>query len=86
MSGQQHDGIVGAARDQEHAGWLLDRMQSGEVMAPAHQPAEVLSAIARLQRAGGVRAPGAHPGSRRPLRALAEERSARLLTTHQRLV
>lgn len=29
-------------------------MQSGEVMAPAHQPAEVLSAIARLQRAGAL--------------------------------
>lgn len=29
-------------------------MQSGELVAPAHQPAEVLSAIARLQRAGAL--------------------------------
>jgi predicted nucleic acid-binding protein len=46
--------LVDVLADQEHAGWLLDQMQSGEVMAPAHQPAEVLSAIARLQRAGAL--------------------------------
>lgn len=44
--------LVDVLVDQEHAGLLLDRMQSGEVLAPAHQPAEVLSAIARLRRAG----------------------------------
>ena len=44
--------LVDVLTDQQHAGWLLDHMQSGEVMAPAHQPAEVLSAIARLQREG----------------------------------
>lgn len=44
--------LIDVLVDQEHAGWLLDQMQSGEVMAPAHQPAEVLSAIARLHRAG----------------------------------
>ncbi|CAN5237775.1 type II toxin-antitoxin system VapC family toxin [soil metagenome] len=46
--------LVDVLADQEHAGWVLDHMQSGEVMAPAHQPAEVLSAIARLQRAGAL--------------------------------
>jgi predicted nucleic acid-binding protein len=46
--------LVDVLADQEHAGWLLDQMQSDEVMAPAHQPAEVLSAIARLQRAGAL--------------------------------
>jgi predicted nucleic acid-binding protein len=46
--------LVDVLVDQEHSGWLLDRMQSGEVLAPAHQPAEVLSAIARMQRAGAL--------------------------------
>ncbi|MGI8874535.1 MAG: hypothetical protein ACR2KP_09430, partial [Egibacteraceae bacterium] len=46
--------LVDVLADQEHAGWLLDQMQSDEVMAPAHQPAEVLSAIVRLQRAGAL--------------------------------
>lgn len=46
--------LVDVLVDQPHAGWLLDQMESGEVMAPAHQPAEVLSAIARLQRAAAL--------------------------------
>ncbi len=46
--------LVDVLVDQQPAGWLLDRMQSGEVIAPAHQPAEVLSAVARLQRAGAL--------------------------------
>jgi len=44
--------LIDVLADQEHADWVLDQLQSGEVMAPAHQPAEVLSAIARLHRAG----------------------------------
>ncbi len=44
--------LVDVLVDQEHAGWLLDRMRSEEVLAPAHQPAEVLSALTRLERAG----------------------------------
>ncbi len=44
--------LIDVLADQEHAGWLLDQMQSEEVIAPAHQAAEVLSAIARLHRAG----------------------------------
>lgn len=46
--------LIDVLVDQEHAGWLLDQMHSEEVMAPAHQPAEVLSAIARLQRAAAL--------------------------------
>lgn len=46
--------LVDVLLDQQHAGWLLDQLQSGEVMAPAHQPAEALSAIARLHRAGAL--------------------------------
>jgi predicted nucleic acid-binding protein len=46
--------LVDVLLDQEHAGWLLDQLESGEVTAPAHQPAEVLSAIARLHRAGAL--------------------------------
>ncbi len=44
--------LVDVLADQEHADWLLDQMQAGDVLAPAHQPAEVLSALARLHRAG----------------------------------
>ena len=44
--------LIDVLADQEHADWLLDQLQSEEVIAPAHQPAEVLSAIARLHRAG----------------------------------
>lgn len=44
--------LIEVLADQEHAGWLLDQMQSEEVIAPAHQAAEVLSGIARLHRAG----------------------------------
>lgn len=44
--------LVDVLVDQEHAGWVLDHMQSQELLIPGHQPAEVLSAIARLERAG----------------------------------
>lgn len=32
--------------------WVLDHLEGEEVIAPAHQPAEVLSALARLERSG----------------------------------
>ncbi|MEX2621683.1 MAG: type II toxin-antitoxin system VapC family toxin [Egibacteraceae bacterium] len=48
--------LVDVLVDQAHAGWLLDQLASGEVMAPAHQPAEVGSAVARLHRAGALTA------------------------------
>ena len=46
--------LVDAVLDQPTAGWVLDRMADQEIQTPAHQLAEVVSAIARLHRAGGV--------------------------------
>lgn len=34
--------------------WVLDRLRSRPVCTPSHQPAEVLSALGRLTRAGEV--------------------------------
>lgn len=42
------DVVVGAAPRE----WVLDRIASEDVVAPAHQPAEVLSALTRMERAG----------------------------------
>jgi len=39
-----------------HAAWLLEQLAEAELVAPAHQPAEVLSAIGRLERAGALAA------------------------------
>jgi predicted nucleic acid-binding protein len=39
--------------------WSLDRMGAEDVCAPAHQMAEVLSALARLRRAGVIDGAGA---------------------------
>ena len=36
------------------ADWVLEQLDGHEVVAPAHQPAEALSAIARLVRAGDL--------------------------------
>jgi predicted nucleic acid-binding protein len=36
--------------------WVLDRLEGEEVIAPAHQPAEVLSALVRLERSGRLTA------------------------------
>lgn len=44
--------VVDVLLGQAHTDWVLDQLQGQEVYAPAHQPAEVLSAVARLQRAG----------------------------------
>ena len=46
------DVLVGTAR----AVWVLDRLEGQVVLAPAHQPAEVLSATGRLARAGTLTA------------------------------
>jgi predicted nucleic acid-binding protein len=42
--------LVGLVLDQPVAEWVLDQLEGQEVLAPAHQPAEVLSAVARLVR------------------------------------
>jgi len=46
--------LVDVVLDQPSAPWLLDQIAGEEVVAPAHQPAEVLSAIGRLVRSGDV--------------------------------
>lgn len=46
--------LVDMLLDQPAAGWVLDQVEAAEVYAPAHQPAEVLSALARLVRAGTI--------------------------------
>ncbi|MGH3828668.1 MAG: type II toxin-antitoxin system VapC family toxin [Pseudonocardiaceae bacterium] len=43
--------LVDTVLDQPTAGWVLDGITNEEVCAPAHQPMEVLSALARLVRA-----------------------------------
>lgn len=44
--------LVDVILDQPAAPWVLDRIAGEEIHCPAHQPAEVLSALARLARAG----------------------------------
>lgn len=44
--------LIDVILDQPHAGWVLDEIASQDVIAPGHQPAEVLSALARLVRSG----------------------------------
>jgi predicted nucleic acid-binding protein len=50
--------LVDVVIDQPSAPWVLDQIADEEVAAPAHQPAEILSALARLVRAA-VLEPGA---------------------------
>lgn len=42
--------LVDVVLDQRSAEWILGQILDEEVSAPAHQPAEVLSALARLVR------------------------------------
>ncbi len=44
--------LVDVVLDREDAAWLLDQLAGQRVCSPAHQPAEVVSALARLHRAG----------------------------------
>lgn len=46
--------LVDVVLDQPTASWVLDELADEEIRAPAHQPAEVLSAIARLVRASQI--------------------------------
>jgi predicted nucleic acid-binding protein len=52
--------LVDAVLDQPTAGWVLNEIAAEEVNAPAHQPAEVLSALARLVRATQIDSKAAH--------------------------
>ncbi|PFG39000.1 putative nucleic acid-binding protein [Georgenia soli] len=51
--------LVEIVADQRHGVWAAGQMEGHEVIAPAHQPAEVLSAVARLERAGVLTTPAA---------------------------
>lgn len=44
--------LVDLVLDQPQAEWVLGQLPGQEILAPAHQPAEVLSALARLLRSG----------------------------------
>jgi predicted nucleic acid-binding protein len=46
--------LVDVVLVQRNAGWILDVIDEEDVAAPSHQPAEVLSALARLVRAGSM--------------------------------
>lgn len=43
--------LIDVALVQRNAKWILDQIDEEEVAAPAHQPAEVLSALVRMVRA-----------------------------------
>lgn len=51
--------LVDVVADRRTRDWVLTALGEGDVHAPAHQPAEVLSAVARLERAGDLTAGGA---------------------------
>jgi predicted nucleic acid-binding protein len=44
--------MVDVLIDRPAASWVLERLDDADVCAPGHQPAEVLSALSRLRRAG----------------------------------
>lgn len=46
--------LVDVVLDQREQSWVLEQLKGQEVCAPAHQIAEVLSAIARIERAGDI--------------------------------
>lgn len=46
--------LVDVVLVQRNAKWVLRQLDGEEVAAPSHQPAEVLSALARIVRAGGL--------------------------------
>jgi predicted nucleic acid-binding protein len=50
--------LVDVVLDQRDAAWVLGQIADEEITAPSHQPAEVLSALARLVR-GAVLSPDA---------------------------
>lgn len=46
--------LVDVVLDQPAKAWVLDQLAGETICAPAHQRAEVLSAIARLERGGEI--------------------------------
>jgi predicted nucleic acid-binding protein len=51
--------LVDVLTDQPSKPWVIDQLAGVAICAPAHQPAEVLSAITRLVRAGVLTEQGA---------------------------
>jgi predicted nucleic acid-binding protein len=43
--------VVDMIADRPHKGWVAEQLRGTRILAPAHQPVEVLSAVARLVRA-----------------------------------
>lgn len=78
----------------ERAAWVLDVLNDEAIIAPAHQPAEVLSATGRLMRAGQLDEEAWHAAlveldafSQEPiLPTLAHLEQARLLAPRVRLL
>ena len=48
--------LVDVVLDQPAAEWVLERLTDGDIHAPAHQSAEVLSVVSRQVRAGELEA------------------------------
>lgn len=46
--------LVDVLLDQPPRDWVLDRLRGEQILAPAHQPAEVVSALGRLVRAATI--------------------------------
>ncbi len=46
--------LVDVVLDQPQKDWVLAQLEGQTICAPAHQPAEVLSALARLRRANEI--------------------------------
>lgn len=44
--------LIDVVIDQPAGEWVLERVSGEEILSPGHQPAEVLSALTRLVRAG----------------------------------
>lgn len=64
--------LVDAVLDQPSKAWVLNQLTGQDVCAPAHQPAEVLSAVARLLRADQISWEIAH-GALAEAQALVQE-------------
>lgn len=64
--------LVDVVIGQPTRSWVLDHVRGKQVAAPSHQPAEVLSAVARLARAGALTPDGA-VGAVRDAAALHQE-------------
>ena len=46
--------VVDVLLDRSTAAWVLQQLANERISAPAHQPAEVLSAVSRLTRSGVI--------------------------------